>query len=65
MLIPADNKNHENSLLHKLEHKLEPWSAYAIMPIFALANAGVTVEGGISDILSPIGIRYHLRSLYW
>ena len=56
MLIPADNKNHENSLLHKLEHKLEPWSAYAIMPIFALANAGVTVEGGISDILSPIGI---------
>ena len=27
-----------------------------IMPIFALANAGVTVEGGISDILSPIGI---------
>ena len=23
---------------------------------FALANAGVTVEGGISDILSPIGI---------
>ena len=29
----------EVSLLHKLEHALEPWSAYAIMPIFALANA--------------------------
>lgn len=33
----------EASLLHKLEHALEPWSAYAIMPIFALANAGVTI----------------------
>lgn len=56
MLIPADNKNREESLLHKLEHKLEPWSAYIIMPIFALANAGVTIDGGLSDIISPIGI---------
>ncbi len=55
MLIPA-NKDHENSLLHKLEHKLEPWSAYFIMPVFALANAGVAVEGGIGDVLNPIGI---------
>ncbi|MBM6691352.1 Na+/H+ antiporter NhaA, partial [Fusobacterium mortiferum] len=43
MLIPADNKNQEKSLLHHLEHKLSPWSAYVIMPVFALANAGVTV----------------------
>ena len=56
MLIPADDKDQSQSLLHQLEHKLEPWSAYAIMPIFALANAGVTIEGGFSDILSPIGI---------
>ena len=56
MLIPADNKNQTSSLLHKLEHTLSPWSAYVIMPVFALANAGVTVEGGLSDILSPIGI---------
>lgn len=56
MLIPADDKQRDKSLLHKLEHKLEPWSAYVIMPIFALANAGVTIEGGLSDILSPIGL---------
>ena len=55
MLIPTD-KDPQSSLLHKLEHTLEPWSAYLIMPVFALANAGVTVEGGISDILNPIGI---------
>ncbi len=56
LIIPADNKNQENSLLHKLEHRISPWSAYVIMPLFALANAGVTIEGGISDILNPIGI---------
>lgn len=56
MLIPANDKQRDRSLLHKLEHKLSPWSAYVIMPIFALANAGVTIEGGLSDILSPIGL---------
>ena len=56
MLIPANNKNQHDSLLHKLEHKLSPISAYFIMPIFALANAGVVIEGGLSDILNPIGI---------
>ena len=34
------------SPLHRLEHALQPWVAYGIMPIFALFNAGVTVQGG-------------------
>ena len=55
MLIPAD-RDHSRSLLHKMEHALEPWSAYFIMPVFALANAGVAVEGGLGDIINPIGI---------
>lgn len=29
----------------KLEYKFKPWVNYAIMPIFALANAGVRIEG--------------------
>ena len=44
----------EASLLHKLEHALEPWSAYAIMPIFALANAGVAISLATFDMASPI-----------
>ena len=28
-----------------LEHAMHPWVAYAIMPVFALANAGVTLSG--------------------
>ena len=31
--------------LRRLEHSLVPWVAWVIMPIFALANAGVTVGG--------------------
>lgn len=32
--------------LSRLEHALHPWVAFAIMPIFALANAGVALGGG-------------------
>lgn len=39
--------------LIRLEQKLHPWSAYVILPIFALANAGVTVSlADLADALS-------------
>ncbi|MGH2582732.1 MAG: Na+/H+ antiporter NhaA [Anaerolineales bacterium] len=45
------------SPLKRLEHTLHPWVAYAIVPIFALANAGVTFSGTISGAFSnPIGL---------
>jgi Na+:H+ antiporter, NhaA family len=34
------------SPLERLEHALHPWTSYAIIPIFALANAGVELTGG-------------------
>ena len=41
--------------LHELEHALHPWVAFAIMPLFAFANAGVTLGGGIAETLtSPV-----------
>lgn len=36
------------SPLQHLEHKLHNWVAYVIMPIFAFANAGVTLKGEIN-----------------
>ena len=49
----------EHSPLEQLERALHPWVAYAILPLFAFANAGL-VLGGItpSDMLAalPIGI---------
>jgi NhaA family Na+:H+ antiporter len=39
----------------KLEHDLLPWTTYLILPIFALANAGVTLSFDRS-LLSPISV---------
>jgi NhaA family Na+:H+ antiporter len=41
--------------LQRLDHALHPWVAFAIMPVFALANAGVSIGGGtIVAFLEPI-----------
>jgi NhaA family Na+:H+ antiporter len=36
----------------RLEHALHPWVAFAIMPVFALANAGILIG---DDFLSSLG----------
>jgi NhaA family Na+:H+ antiporter len=39
--------------LERLERILHPWSSYVVLPVFALANAGIYVGGGtISDAAS-------------
>jgi len=40
------------SPLHRLEKSLHPWVAFGIMPLFALANAGVKIEP--SAVADPI-----------
>jgi NhaA family Na+:H+ antiporter len=43
------------SPLHRLEHKLAPLVAFAIVPLFGFANAGVSLGGiGIEELLSPL-----------
>jgi NhaA family Na+:H+ antiporter len=43
------------SLLEATEHALKPWVSFAIVPIFAFANAGVPLAGlTFSDIAAPI-----------
>jgi Na+:H+ antiporter, NhaA family len=45
----------EDSPLHRLEHALQPWVAYAIIPIFGFANAGVPLSGlSLDSLLSPL-----------
>ena len=44
-----------NSLLTNIEHKLHPWVAYFIMPMFALANAGVYLgDVSLKSLAYPI-----------
>jgi len=41
--------------LQKLEHTLHPWVQFGIMPIFAIANAGVAVSlGALTGAASPV-----------
>ncbi len=43
--------------LQRIEHALHPWVAYLIMPIFALANAGVVLSANIGAILlEPVSL---------
>lgn len=43
------------STLHRLEHALSPWVAYAIVPLFAFANAGVSLAGlSIGILIEPL-----------
>ncbi|MBE8596624.1 Na+/H+ antiporter NhaA [Xenorhabdus sp. BG5] len=57
-LIPLRDKKGE-SPSETLEHELHSWVAYLILPLFAFANAGVSLQGvtldGLTSIL-PIGI---------
>ena len=54
--IPHRKKPKEFSLLIKIEHAISPYVAFGIMPLFAFANAGVSLEG-LS--LSPSCQKFH------
>jgi NhaA family Na+:H+ antiporter len=55
-LTPSPAKvDDPSSPLHRLEHALHPWVAYAIIPIFGFANAGVSFAGmRPADLLGPL-----------
>lgn len=50
-----DSCEQVQSPLHRLEHALHPWVTFAIMPLFALANAGVKLGTDVgSQLSSPV-----------
>ncbi len=59
MTIPHRKKDKDFSLLIKIEHAISPYVAFGIMPLFAFANAGVSLEGlSFASLLNkvPLGI---------
>jgi len=45
------------SPLHRFEHSLQPYVAFLIMPIFALANAGVQLQSNLfASLLTPVAL---------
>ena len=58
-VIPHRKNEKDFSLLTKIEHNISPYVAFGIMPLFALANAGVSLSGMNFDSLLlpvPLGI---------
>jgi NhaA family Na+:H+ antiporter len=45
-----------HSPLHRLEHHLQPWVAYLIVPLFGFANAGVSLAGMSASLLQPVAL---------
>ncbi len=48
-------KNESSSMSHHMEHSLHPWIAFLVLPLFAFANAGVSLVGtSVEQIFTPI-----------
>ena len=43
--------------LQRMENRLHPWISFGVMPLFALANAGVHIDmASISGLTTPLGL---------
>jgi Na+:H+ antiporter, NhaA family len=51
----GDNSSPPTSMLERAEHALKPWVTFGIAPLFAFANAGVSLTGlKLQSALTPI-----------
>lgn len=61
LLSPAGDVGGRN-VLATLEHHLHPWSAFVVVPLFALANAGVAFGGGVVGAAASTALPWAIAS---
>lgn len=56
--IPLSFKDEpNNSMLKSIEHDLHGWVAFGVLPIFALVNAGIALNGvGLNELAQPVAM---------
>jgi NhaA family Na+:H+ antiporter len=56
--IPLKGRGQEQtSLLERVEESLHPWVAFAVLPLFAFANAGIALQGlSPASLLEPVSL---------
>lgn len=55
LAVPLYAPDGHDSVLERLEHTLEPWVVFGVLPLFAFANAGVSLAGfSPGKLLEPI-----------
>ncbi len=56
LAIPLNAEDGSSPLKH-LEHFLHPWAAFLVLPLFAFANAGVSLAGlRLDDLITPLAL---------
>jgi NhaA family Na+:H+ antiporter len=64
MAVPMRRRDGSSPLI-AAEHALKYWVQFAIMPIFALANAGIMLDGaGLETLLHPIALGVALGLMF-
>lgn len=54
---PSAGTERSDSPLHRLEHLLQPWVTYAILPLFALLTAGVSLDAAVPNrVTAGVGL---------
>ena len=57
LMIPHRRQNaFGRSSVKDLEHSVHPWVIYFIIPVFAIANSGVSLQGVSQAILDPVAL---------
>lgn len=55
LAVPLNRRENGGSMLEDLEHRLHAWVAFLILPLFAFANAGVSLSGiRIESFTEPV-----------
>ncbi|MDF1733110.1 MAG: Na+/H+ antiporter NhaA [Minwuia sp.] len=55
MRAPKSAPEGSHGPLLEMEHGLKPWVSFLVLPLFAFANAGVSLQGiSFSDLLAPL-----------
>lgn len=63
--LPSHSGSDTSSLAQRFEHTLHPFVTFLIMPVFALANAGLNLTGGMRETFSqPIALGVLLGLLF-
>ena len=44
------------SPLKRLEHAIHPWVMFGVVPLFGLASAGVSLDGGVGALAKPLSL---------
>ena len=57
----------ETSILYRIDETLSSWSSFVVMPIFALANSGITIDfRSISTLINnPVSLGIIFGLCYW